>query len=85
MSGGTLDTLRKACERAYLDHGLPVDTIMVAELNDITPMSVWDHRAHPSNQPDSEVIAISLQFTFIMLVIMVYLYYSLYEEPCAIG
>ena len=58
VSGGTLDTMRKAWERAYWDHGLPVDTIMVAGLNDIKPIvkSVWDHRAPPSNQPDSEVV-----------------------------
>ena len=51
--------MRKAWERAYWDHGLPVDTIMVAGLNDIKPIvkSVWDHRAPPSNQPDSEVVS----------------------------
>ena len=34
VSGGTLDTMRRAREMAYCDHGLPVDTIMVAGLND---------------------------------------------------
>ena len=39
-------------------YGLPVDTIMVAGLNDIKPIvkSVLDHRAPPSNQPDSKVV-----------------------------
>ena len=58
VSGGTLDTMRRVWERAYMDHALPVDTIMIAGLNDIRPIvkSVYDFRANPTNQPDNEVV-----------------------------
>ena len=50
--------MRRVWERAYMDHALPVDTIMIAGLNDIRPIvkSVYDFRANRNNQPDNEVV-----------------------------
>ena len=49
-----------------MDHALPVDTIMIAGLNDIRPIvkSVYDSRANPNNQPDNEVVCHLIQELF---------------------
>ena len=66
VSGGNLDTMRRVWERAYSEQSLPVDTMMVAGLNDIKHIvkSVYDFRADPSNQPDNEVVCHMAQEIF---------------------
>ena len=58
IPGSQLDTLRKAWERGYDRHPLPVDTMLVGGLNDIKPIvkSIRDPRAPSNNQPGEDFI-----------------------------
>ena len=70
VSGGQLDTLRKAWERAYGSHIHPVDTILVGGLNDVRPIvsSLQDSRAPKGSQPGKECVASMAKDEFILRV-----------------
>jgi hypothetical protein len=61
--GAQLDTLRKAWERAYSGHALPVDTILQGGINDIKSIvkSLRDTRAPSTSQPGKDFIVIRAQ------------------------
>ena len=66
VPGAQLDTLRRVWERAYSQHALPVDTMLVGGLNDIKPIlkSINDSRAPSSNQPTLQYVTMTAQEMF---------------------